>query len=153
MKRRDRQVPGFARAAGITYACRDHAHADRPAASVADDDDEPLALTWIQARDVAGELEAGRVAAVVRTERAEGSRRSEEGAGRQEQGYECRRAQLQTTTTALLGLSGPRQFVPAAGVTVYCHEPATTPVSVQVSTVSVPEQPFAAPKPTPVATL
>ena len=153
MERCDPQVPGLAGATGIANARRDRAHAERLASSVADDDDEPLALARIQAGDVAGELEAGRVAAVASSERTEGRRRSEERAGRQEQGHECRRAQLHTTTTALLGLSGPRQFVPAAGVTVYCHEPDTTPVSVQVSTVSVPEQPFVAPTPTPVATL
>lgn len=153
VKRRDPQVPGFAGATGITDARRHDAHADRPCSSVADDDDEPLALTRIQARDVAGEPEAGRVAAVIRSERAEGRRRSEERSGREEQGDECGRTELHTTTTALLGPSGPRQFVPAAGVTVYCHEPDTTPVSVQVSTVSVPEHPFAAATPTPVATL
>ena len=48
-----------------------------------------------------------------------------------------------TTTTALLALSGPRQLA-AAGVTVYCQEPAGTLLSVQVSRVIVPEQPFAA---------
>lgn len=152
-ERCDPQVPGLAGAACITDARRDRAHAERLASSVADDDDEPLALTRIQARDVAEELEAGRAAAVACSERTEGRRRSKEGAGRQEQGYECGRAQLHTTTTALLGLSGPRQFVPAAGVTVYCHEPDTTPVSVHVSTVSVPEHPLVAPTPTPVATL
>lgn len=153
MERRDPQVPSLAGATGITDVRRDRAHADRPCSPVANDDDEPLALTRVQPRDVAGELEAGRTAAVVRSHRGESRRRSEEGPGRQKQGHERRRTQLHTTTTALLGLSGPRQFVPAAGVTVYCHEPATTPVSVQVSTVSVPEHPFVAPTPTPVATL
>lgn len=150
---RDPQVPGLAGAARITDTRCDHADADRPVSSVADDDDEPFALARIQARDVPGELEAGRAAAVACSERTEGRRRSEERAGRQEQGYECGRTQLHTTTTALLGLSGPRQFVPAAGVTVYCQEPATTPVSTQVSTASVPEQPFAAITPMPVVTL
>ena len=44
-------------------------------------------------------------------------------------------------TTELLSLSWPRQFDPISGVTVYCHWPAGTPVSVQVRAAIVPEHP------------
>lgn len=46
----------------------------------------------------------------------------------------------QTVTAVLFALSGPRQFVPAAGVIVYFQVPAGTPLSVQVSALIVPEQ-------------
>lgn len=48
-----------------------------------------------------------------------------------------------TVTAADFVLSPPRQ-APAAGVTVYCHDPAATPVSTQLVPETVPPQPFAA---------
>jgi len=152
VERGDLQVARSAGAAGIAYAGCDHTHSERPLAPVADDDDEPLPLAGIQAGHVSGELEAGRCAAVACSKRAERRRRREEGCGDRDRDNRAG-TRPHTTTVALFGLSGPRQFVPAAGVTVYCHEPDGTPVSTQVSTVSVPEQPLVAPMPTPVVTL
>ena len=44
-----------------------------------------------------------------------------------------------TMTTALFGPSVPRQ-APAAGVTVYCHVPVGTALSVQVTAETIPLQ-------------
>jgi hypothetical protein len=44
-------------------------------------------------------------------------------------------------TEVLRRLSGPRQLTARTGVTVYSHDPVGTPLSVQVTSATVPAQP------------
>jgi hypothetical protein len=137
VERRDPQVLGLASGARVADVRRDHAHADRSPSVVVDDDDQRLPLSGEQIRDVPGEREP---ASVLRPADAGGADRR--GGGQRD----CQQPDepgsneappAQTDTTALFGLSGPRQFA-VAGVTVYCQVPDGTLLSVQVSPTIVP---------------
>ena len=115
------------------------------------EDRQPLACPWIEARHVPREREQPPLCVLPRARGAHSGSRRQRGGERQFHERQAAPGQL-TTTTALFALSGPRQLA-AAGVTVYRHDPVGTLLSVHVSAVIVPAQPFSALVPTPVMAL
>lgn len=138
---RDPHVSGTARTPRVVHARSDRPNAQRAAGEVVDHDAQLSLSAGVQTTDMTAQCEAPLRALVLGPERAESA-----GAG---QDRDCskderdsRRGTRQTSHTTivrLFTLCGPRQFA-VAGVIVYCHDPAGTPFSVQVSAAIVPEQ-------------
>lgn len=106
---------------------------------VVHDDDEGPPSTGIEAADMSAQDEATSACAMRCECTGSGGRRNHCSDENREH-RQCQARVHQTATAVLFALSGPRQFVPAAGVIVYCQLPAGTPFSTQVRALIVPEQ-------------